>query len=234
MKLFYYLYVKIFISISMNDNSWNPFNKKKNEKTFNENLVKKNKILTEEEQEEENILLNTIENVEHLSDLIFPYNKQTYNTVEEYKKKLRSKNIILLYSLSVFSTLMVFISTILNYVTAFSGNARFIGLITSSVQFLISLLLLIFNKNDTVTIFKLIGLLYLFLISWLFFLSGFVISQIGPYESIYGNLSGNSQYSDYALIMYVCGHTAYYTSGIAFLLEQTRLTHYEIALFCLA
>jgi hypothetical protein len=68
----------------------------------------------------------------------------------------------------------------------------------------------------------------------LFFLSGFVISQIGPYEGIYANLSGNSQYSDYALIIYAGGHMAYYTAGLSFLLESTKLTHYEIALFCLA
>ena len=184
-------------------------------------------------EEDENIPFNNMPDVEHLSNLIFNKNV-VYNNVEKYKKELRSKNIKLLYVLTAFFTLIVFAATLLNYLTASIENQRITGIITSSIGFLISLFLLIFRKNYTATILKLLGLLYLFLINWLFFLSGFVISQIGPYEGIYGNLSGNSQYSDYALFIYLTGHTAYYTAGIAFLLEQTRLTHYEIALFCLA
>ena len=115
---------------------------------------------------------------------------------------------------------------------AASGNQRITGLITSSIQLLIHVFF--FIKNQYSTILKLISLLYIYLISWLFFLSGFILSQIGSYDGIYGSLSGNSQYSDYGLLIYAGGHMAYYTAGLAFLLENTKLTHYEIALFCIA
>jgi hypothetical protein len=113
------------------------------------------------------------------------------------------------------------------------GNERKTGLITSGLQVLVSIYLLIFKKTYTAVI-KLLGLIYLIFIASLFFFSGFVVSQIGSYEGIYGYLSGNSQYSDYALIIYFAGHAAYYTAGLGFLLEFTKLNHYEIALFLLA
>lgn len=155
----------------------------------------------------------------------------TGNKKEEIKLNLRNKNIKVLYAISIFSTLLAFICTLVNYLTSITEDRRWLGLVTSGLEVLItSCFLTFFNYKS---ILKWMGLVYLFFISWLLFLSGFIVSQIGPYEGIYGNLSGSATFSDYGIFIWLGGNIAFYIGGLGLLLEHTKLTHYEVISCCL-
>lgn len=215
MKKIYFLYILLY--------EVNPMYIRKTEKT--------NQMLDPlVDDQEENIPF--LYSPEHFEDFFFDDIKDIKKENQEIvKQNLRKKNTTLLYCLSVIGTLLAFISIITNYFTSPLDQRRIIGIITSVLQILISLCFLTFREYTS--ILKWIGLLYLFIIAWLFFLSAFVISQLGSYEGIYGNLSGSNQYSDYAIPIWIGSHMAWYTAGIGLLLQYTKLTHYEIALFCL-
>lgn len=226
MKLIYFLY---FINLKI-QSMYMPKNIMKGITDHKKNMNNNEKLLLYENEEE---LIPFIYQPEHFEDIFFDDDLKDVNknNQSEIKQRIRNKNTILAFSLSIFFNFIGFFGTIINFLTCNKEDMRITGVILNLIGFLITTTYLIFKKYKSCL--KWIGLLYLFILSWLFFLSSFVISQIGSYEGIYAHLSGNAKYSDFAIPIWLSLHISWLGVGIGLLLQYTQLTHYEIALFCL-
>lgn len=154
----------------------------------------------------------------HLNDNLLSENK--LHTEDEKEKK--NKNAKIFYIIGIITSLITLAFTIYNYIIATEGNQKIIGLITSFLQVLISMLYIIFF-NFRYIVLKIISSIYLFIIPSLL-----IIGLIINFENLYGNLSSNYEFNNNTAIILLTGIFTWFFSIVPLFLQYTKLSYAEI------